>query len=432
MSGNPLSDIKFKNDFGNSPLGLGLLLKDSGLVGLATVILTVLSLPVGGTMGIPLALAVAAIGANDCKALSKEGQNTQRLPGQPDRQRLKPAAPIAATTASAQPAAAAIITPPPAATAPAPAPAPAPASEDIDLPQLLAAANSSIVMGAPRAGKGFAAAQALRLVPEHFTPWLLDPKNDPRERHYWSRIHPERRLQFNNLSSQRPSDKDVLAFVARFFDSAVENGNHLLIIDEIPALSNMMGTAAFKKMMGQAASAASTGPSMGIKVWLLTQDSTCEQMGFSAQSRACLAQFAVTSDLTPKSWLAGFCQSTKAPMPTGEGFQAYDGKRWANSKPYPPLPKGEFNGIRSSQPSNSTSNSSESSSNWVEFAPEFDPTNPESETEFARFRELVCGGLAKDGNEILDRLWGVKPGSSSRYKAARSRRDHFVARLADY
>ena len=392
------NDIQFRNDFGQAPLGLGLLLKDSGLVGLATVILSVLSLPVGGTLGVPLALAVACLGANDCRALSRQGRDRPLF--QPSPEPLPPAS----------------------STAPDSVP---PETGPVDLPRLLAAANSAIAMGAPRAGKGYAVAQALRLIPADWVVWVLDPKDDPKERHYWARVKPDHKLAFNNLSRARASDATILEFVSEFFDAAVQQGNHLLVIDEVPALSNMMAPKAFKRMMGLAASAASSGPSQGIRVWLLTQDSTCEQMGFSAQSRACFAQFAVSCDRTPASWLRSFSQSTGAPIPTLSGYIAYDGQRWGSSQSYPELPKAETTGIQRIQPPNSELNQAES-------AREFDPTQPETAEEFQQFQELVCSGLEAGGNEIISRLWGAKPGGSKRYLAARARRDYFMARLSEY
>lgn len=408
-----LNDIQFDNDFGQSTMGLGLLLKDSGMVGLATVVLVVLALPVGGSLGVPLAIAVAYLGANDCKALGRKGTDTPLFQPSPKPRELPPAAPTAPGAEPQDWGAEETPTSPPA------------QNLVVDIPRLLASSNSSVIMGAPRAGKGYAVAQALRMVPENCSVWVLDPKDDPRERHYWARIPADQRLAFNNLSSARASDEAILEFISEFFDAAVQQGHHLLIIDELPALSNMMAPKAFKKMMGLAASAASSGPSQGIRVWLLTQDSTCEQMGFSAQSRACFAQFAVSSDRTPQSWLRSFNQSTGAPIPTLGGYIAYEGQRWGNSKKYTELPKPETSGIHRVQTTNSELNRDES-------ATEFDPTQPESGNEFNQFRELVCGGLEAGGNEIISRLWGAKPGGSKRYLAARQRRDQFVARLIEY
>lgn len=410
-----LNDLEFDNDFGQSPMGLGLLLRDSGMVGLATVVLSVIALPVGGSFGVPLAIAVAYLGANDCKALGRKGTDKPLFQPSPQPRELQPAEhqPPGPTPASA------------AANSETNSHSPPEQNTAIDIPRMLASSNSSVIMGAPRAGKGYAVAQALRMVPENCSVWVLDPKDDPRERHYWARISADQRLAFNNLSSARASDEAILEFISEFFDAAVQQGHHLLIIDELPALSNMMAPKAFKKMMGLAASAASSGPSQGIRVWLLTQDSTCEQMGFSAQSRACFAQFAVSSDRTPQSWLRSFNQSTGAPIPTIGGYIAYDGQRWGNSKQYSELPKAETLGIPRIQAQNSELNQTESSI-------EFDPTQPESGNEFNQFRELVCGGLEAGGNEIISRLWGAKPGGSKRYLAARQRRDQFVARLIEY
>ena len=412
MDGNKklLNDIQFTHDFGLHPMGLGLLLKDSGLIGLATVILSVLALPVGGSFGVPLVIVVAYLGANDCKALGSKGTDTPLF--QPSQETKE--------------------SPPPDPPAPGPTPtatisiSPPEQGITIDIPRMLASSNSSVIMGAPRAGKGYAVAQALRQVPETCCVWVLDPKNDPKERHYWARVETAHTLAWNNLKrSERPSDTVILEFVEEFLESAVDHGHHLLVIDEIPSLSNTMASRAFKRMMGLAASAASSGPSQGIRVWLLTQDSTCEQMGFSAQSRACFAQFAVSSDLTPQSWLRSFNQSTGAPIPALTGYIAYDGQRWGNSKQYSALPKAETIGIPRIQTTNSELNQAESTT-------EFDPTQPESNDEFNQFRELVCGGLEAGGNEIINKLWGAKPGGSKRYKAARERRDQFVARLSEY
>ena len=77
-------DVEFENDFGSQCLGIGLFLKDGGMVGLATVILAVLSFPIGGSMGIPLAVAVVLLGANDCKAV----RGNEKLLADPDK-RLK-------------------------------------------------------------------------------------------------------------------------------------------------------------------------------------------------------------------------------------------------------------------------------------------------------------------------------------------------------
>ena len=222
-----LNDIQFENDFGRSPMGLGLLLKDSGMIGLATVILSVLALPIGGALGVPLALAVAYLGANDCKALGRKGIDTSLFQPSPETEELPPAVPKApgvSPTASPQ------------------------QSHVIDLPRLLASSNSAVIMGAPRAGKGYSVAQALYQVPENCCVWVVDPKNDPKERHYWARVKPEHKLAWNNLKrSERPSDTVILEFIEDFLESAVDHGNHLLNLDEVPSLSNTMASKAFKR-----------------------------------------------------------------------------------------------------------------------------------------------------------------------------------------
>ena len=41
-------------------------------------------------------------------------------------------------------------------------------------------------------------------------------------------------------------------------------------------------------------------------------------------------------------------------------------------------------------------------------------------------------GMNARSNDILTHLWGVKPGKSSAYQAARDRRDTFARRLSEF
>ncbi len=87
--------------------------------------------------------------------------------------------------------------------------------------------------------------------------------------------------------------------------------------------------------------------------------------------------------------------------------------------------------------SNSTSNSTPSAadSTWPptdRYGP-YDPLQPEQEFEFDDYRkQLEKHGLSPKGNEIIYLLWGAKPGNSSKYKAAVTRRDQFARRLDYY
>jgi hypothetical protein len=63
----------------------------------------------------------------------------------------------------------------------------------------------------------------------------------------------------------------------------------------------------------------------------------------------------------------------------------------------------------------------------------YDPIEPEQEGEFDTYRRaLGKDGLNPKGNEVLKAVWGVTPGRSRAYQAARRRRDAFAKRLDYY
>ncbi|MBE9159730.1 hypothetical protein IQ265_23255 [Nodosilinea sp. LEGE 06152] len=63
----------------------------------------------------------------------------------------------------------------------------------------------------------------------------------------------------------------------------------------------------------------------------------------------------------------------------------------------------------------------------------YDPLQPEQADEFETYcRHLEKDGLNPKGNDIIKTLWGVTPGRSAAYDAARKRRDTFAKRLEYY
>lgn len=65
--------------------------------------------------------------------------------------------------------------------------------------------------------------------------------------------------------------------------------------------------------------------------------------------------------------------------------------------------------------------------------PAYDPLVPELEGEFDSFcRAIDRDGLSARGNDILKLMWGVTPGRSRAYQAARKRRDEFAKRIDYY
>lgn len=63
----------------------------------------------------------------------------------------------------------------------------------------------------------------------------------------------------------------------------------------------------------------------------------------------------------------------------------------------------------------------------------YDALLPEQPGEFERYRRAIeADGLNSRGNDILKVVWGVTPGRSRAYQAARKRRDEFAKRLDYY
>lgn len=63
----------------------------------------------------------------------------------------------------------------------------------------------------------------------------------------------------------------------------------------------------------------------------------------------------------------------------------------------------------------------------------YDPTQPEQAGEFDTYRKhLETDGLNPKGNDIIKVIWGVTPGRSAAYEAARKRRDAFAKRIEYY
>jgi hypothetical protein len=210
-----------------------------------------------------------------------------------------------------------------------------------DIPSLLASSlKSALVLGAPRAGKGYAIAKSLELLPSNVQVWLIDPKNDPGESHYWARIPAERRVRFDVTKLDRAA---VTSCVMELFERFLLAPNSaqrpkLLIIDECsPGLRMGMIAKSYGEMLGRVATIASVGPSQGSFVWLISQATTTDDVGLSRANRASLRLLAVAhAQKTERSWLESVKATIKAdmPAPSLQGYiQMLDG-HWAAARPF--------------------------------------------------------------------------------------------------
>lgn len=217
--------------------------------------------------------------------------------------------------------------------------------ENIDgvyLSQLLATSlKSCLVLGAPRAGKGYMVAKALTLLGEHIDVWLIDPKNDPSETHYWSLIKDSQKIRFDVTEV----DADVaMVKVDQLFQRWMSAGSSaqrpkLLIIDEAAPGLSTCNKKWFTELMEKCARIASVGPSKGKFVWVLSQSSTGKDLGISGGTKGGYRVCAVGNKNTAQAWYQSISKSMGLSMPRPSLFSEsdyiqHDGENWGNSVPF--------------------------------------------------------------------------------------------------
>ncbi len=174
---------------------------------------------------------------------------------------------------------------------------PTPQTPDIAL-EMAKVPKSTIVAASPRVGKGYVVSQAIanfsRLHPD-LEIWLIDPKDEPTERHYWSQIDSDKRCHFD----LRDFDVDVKEAIETFSDHIVRfnqspSPRKLLIVDEFVTLSQKCKGEFMDKVKDFIVGICSSGevnPDMGIGrfVWVITQSPYVTDLGF--KTKAALATF---------------------------------------------------------------------------------------------------------------------------------------------
>jgi hypothetical protein len=172
-----------------------------------------------------------------------------------------------------------------------------PQAPDIAL-EMAQVPKSSIVAASPRVGKGVVVSMAIanlkRLHPD-LEIWLIDPKDEPTERHYWGLIDIDKRCHYD----LRDFDVDVNEAIETFSDHIVrfnQSPSHrkLLIVDEFVTLSQKCKGDFMDKVKDFLVGICSSGevnPDMGIGrfVWVITQSPYVTDLGF--KTKAALATF---------------------------------------------------------------------------------------------------------------------------------------------
>jgi hypothetical protein len=200
--------------------------------------------------------------------------------------------------------------------------------------------KSTVVLGAPRSGKGYAITHAVGQLPQNVDLWLIDPKDDPNESHYWQRIPESQRIRFD-VTTLTPNEVNQL--VTNLFnrylaaESSAERPK-LLIVDECaPGLAKGMTGKAYRAFMGRLSTICSVGPSKGKFVWIMAQASTVDDLAMSNGNKASFRLVAVGhAQRTEGSWYRSLKRSmgieTPAPALTGY-IQMLDGE-WGYAEPF--------------------------------------------------------------------------------------------------
>jgi len=158
--------------------------------------------------------------------------------------------------------------------------------------------KSTIIAASPRVGKGVVVSMAisyLRQLHPDLEIWLIDPKDEPTERHYWSLIDPDKRCHFD----LRDFDVDVETAIEVFSEHLTrfnrsEAHRKLLIIDEFVTLNQKCAGQFMNQLKDFVVGICSSGevnPDMGIGrfVWAITQSPYVSDLGF--KTKAALATF---------------------------------------------------------------------------------------------------------------------------------------------
>ncbi|HEY9672027.1 MAG TPA: hypothetical protein V6D11_11315 [Waterburya sp.] len=172
-----------------------------------------------------------------------------------------------------------------------------PAPVDIAL-EMAKVPKSTIIAASPRVGKGvvvsMAVAHLLSLHPDNEI-WLIDPKDEPTERHYWSQIDTDKRCHFD----LRPFDVDVEEAIEVFtehltrFNSSTSY-RKLLIIDEFVTLNQKCAGTFMTRLKDFIVGICSSGevnPDLGLGrfAWVITQSPYVSDIGF--KTKAALVTF---------------------------------------------------------------------------------------------------------------------------------------------
>jgi len=200
--------------------------------------------------------------------------------------------------------------------------------------------KSTVLLGAPRSGKGYAMAKAIQLVPATVDLWLIDPKDDPNESFYWQRVPVRQRCRFDvtTLEPEAVTDKVMGLFNQFLLSPSSADRPKLLVVDECsPGLAKGMMPKAYKAFMGRLSTICSVGPSKGKFVWIMAQSSTVEDLAMSNGNKASFRLCAVGhAKNTERSWFISLNRSMQIDTPPESltGFIQMLNNQWGYAAPF--------------------------------------------------------------------------------------------------
>lgn len=208
--------------------------------------------------------------------------------------------------------------------------------------------KSTVIVAPPRVGKGILVANAGRRLQElrkDVEIWLIDPKDETTEAHYWSFIDSDKRLHFD-LRGFAPDKARIEGLLEEFLQrwDASTAAAKLLIVDEFVSLNANLGSDIMRSLKNHLISISSSGAvdangQRGRFAWIVTQSPNVADIGFgSRNNRDSFAQVLLFSKnstaILRNAANTHFCpelpdaQRHRLLAPTGRACYYSQGDRW--------------------------------------------------------------------------------------------------------
>jgi hypothetical protein len=208
--------------------------------------------------------------------------------------------------------------------------------------------KSTIIAAPPRTGKGILVANAGRMLLKHRPDveiWLIDPKDEPSEAHYWSFVDLDKRLHFDlrDFSVDVARVEGLLEEFQQRFNASTA-ATKLLIVDEFVSLNKMLDSKIMGLLKSRLVAISSSGETgtdgKGRFTWIVTQSPNATDIGFGTKSlrssfSSVLLFSSQTASIVDSAVATGFCPKLetaarhKLLAPTGRAFYYSRGDRWS-------------------------------------------------------------------------------------------------------